>query len=78
MNRKPESLKRVPIFEVWLGGRQLRHSRGQAFWRTGDGYSVSLNTEKGLCHAVVTREADSGDQFRAFRDALEWLKERVP
>ena len=46
-------LASIPILQVWhaLGGGELRHNRGQAFWDDGDGYSVSLNAERGTwCH----------------------------
>lgn len=43
------TLDGLSILEVWtaLGGGELRHGRGRAFWRDGDGYSISLNAEKG-------------------------------
>jgi hypothetical protein len=69
------------IHETWaaLGGGQLRHGRGQAFWRSGDGYSVSLDAAKGLWHDFVT--GAGGDVVAlvetvrgcGFRDALAWL-----
>lgn len=44
-------LQAVNIADVWqaLGGAPLRHGhgRGQAFWRDGDGWNVSLNIAKG-------------------------------
>lgn len=42
-------LASIPILQVWyaLGGGELRGNRGQAFWRCGDGYSVSLKAERG-------------------------------
>jgi hypothetical protein len=35
----------VRIADVWraLGGGELRHGRGRAWWRNGDGYSVALD-----------------------------------
>lgn len=35
----------LSILEVWraLGGGELRGGRGKAFWRNGDGYSISMN-----------------------------------
>jgi hypothetical protein len=43
------TLDRLSILDVWtaLGGGELRHGRGRAFWRDGDGYSISLNADKG-------------------------------
>jgi len=37
------------ITDVWtaLGGSKLRHGRGQAWWRDGDGWNVSLDNRKG-------------------------------
>lgn len=45
-----ELLDRTSIIDVWagLGGGDLRHNRGQAFWRDGDGYNVSVNEAKGV------------------------------
>jgi hypothetical protein len=43
-------ISQVRISAVWaaLGGGELRHSRGVAFWRKGaDGYNVSLDDAKG-------------------------------
>ncbi|HKD06122.1 MAG TPA: hypothetical protein VKB79_09495 [Bryobacteraceae bacterium] len=81
MNRISESLKQVPLSEVWtaLGGGPLHHGRGRAFWRPSDGFSVSLNLDKGLWYDFVTGEG--GDVFElikrargcGFRDAAEWL-----
>jgi hypothetical protein len=72
---------RADICDVWsaLGGGPLRHSRGQAFWRNGDGYSVSLNADRGLWHDFVS--GDGGDVIAlvrlvrgcGFRDAVAWL-----
>jgi hypothetical protein len=38
----------VSILDVWrgLGGADLRHGRGRAFWRGGNGYNVSVDTDK--------------------------------
>jgi hypothetical protein len=69
------------IREVWaaLGGGKLLHGRGQAFWRSGDGFSVSLNPEKGLWHDFVS--GTGGDIVALvqtvrqcdFRQAVRWL-----
>jgi hypothetical protein len=39
----------IRISEVWsaLGGPPLRHGRGRAWWRNGDGYNVSVNDDRG-------------------------------
>jgi hypothetical protein len=76
-----EIKRRADIREVWsaLGGGKLRRGRGQAFWRDGDGYSVSLDSSKGLWHDFVTGEGgDVVELVRAVRqcgflDAAEWL-----
>lgn len=40
----------VTITEVWrvLGGGPLRHGRGRAFWRDGDGYNVAIDARKNV------------------------------
>lgn len=45
-----EILERACISDVWaaLGGGPLRHGRGRAFWRGGNGYNVSLDERRGL------------------------------
>ena len=50
--RAPEILEHVRITEVWraLGGGELRHGRGQAFWREGAGYNVSLRDDRNVWH----------------------------
>ena len=47
-----QEITSVRITDVWaaLGGGPLRQRRGQAFWRDGDGYNVSLNDDKGCWH----------------------------
>jgi hypothetical protein len=69
------------IREVWaaLGGGKLRGNRGQAFWRGGDGYSVSLDPEKGVWFDFVT--GAGGDVIAlvrtvrqcGFLEACQWL-----
>jgi hypothetical protein len=76
-----EIKRRADIQKVWsaLGGSELRKSRGQAFWRGGDGYSVSLDLDKGLWHDFVS--GTGGDvvelvrtvQECGFLQAAEWL-----
>jgi hypothetical protein len=43
-------LQSVRISEVWrlLGGQPLRHGRGKAFWRGGDGFNVAIDDDEGL------------------------------
>lgn len=43
-------LASVRILDVWqrLGGGELRHGRGRAFWRDGDGPNIALDAEQGL------------------------------
>jgi hypothetical protein len=38
-------IEAVSISALWraLGGGELRHGRGRAFWRNGDGWSISLD-----------------------------------
>ncbi len=76
-----EIKRRADIRDVWaaLGGGKLRGERGQAFWRKGDGYSVSLDANRGLWHDFVA--GDGGDVVNLVRDvkqcsfieAAEWL-----
>jgi hypothetical protein len=51
-------LDRVKIAAIWraLGGGELRHGRGRAFWRDGDGLNVSLDDSRGLWHDFATDE----------------------
>jgi hypothetical protein len=46
------TLANLPILDVWraLGGGELRGRRGQAFWRGGDSYSVSLDSKREMWH----------------------------
>jgi hypothetical protein len=43
-----EAIAAVRITEVFtaLGGAPLRHGRGRAFWRDGDGYNIALDDRK--------------------------------
>jgi hypothetical protein len=58
MSAAGQLIGRVRISEVWsaLGGASLRHGRGRAFWRDGDGHNVSLSDEKGVWHDFATGE----------------------
>ena len=78
----PGELKaHADIHEVWsaLGGGPLRHNRGQAFWRKGDGPSISLDAQKGVWFDhVVGSGGDAIDLVKTargcdFRQALMWL-----
>jgi hypothetical protein len=74
-------LARVRISELWgaLGGGPLRHGRGRAFWRKGDGYNVSLDDAKAAWYDF--RDGIGGgllDLVEKARDcdrkaALKWL-----
>src|SRR5262249_2891561 len=76
-----ELKRRADLIEIWhrLGGGPLRRGRGQAFWRNGNGYSVSLDPEKQLWHDFAT--GDGGDVIAlvqtirkcGFLEAAEWL-----
>jgi hypothetical protein len=73
----------VRISEVWraLGGGQLRHGRGQAWWRDGDGFSIALRDDRNVWHDK--RDNGGGgvlDLIALVRggsrqDALRWLAE---
>jgi hypothetical protein len=62
-----------------LGGPKLRHNRGPAFWRAGDGFNVSLDDGGGLWHDFTTDEGggvlDLVVQVRggSRATALRWL-----
>ena len=47
--RAADVLDQASITDVWaaLGGDDLRHGRGRAWWRDGDGYSIALDDTKG-------------------------------
>ena len=74
-------LDRASITDVWraLGGGELRHGRGRAWWRDGDSYSVSLNQDKNVFFDFVAGEGGGIlDLVRTVngcdrRDALRWL-----
>jgi hypothetical protein len=78
-----EIKRRADIRDVWaaLGGGKLRGSRGQAFWRGGDGYSVALDPNRGLWHDFVAGEGGDVialvEQVREcdFKAAAAWLAE---
>ena len=80
-----EIKRRAAIVSVWsaLGGGELRHNRGRAFWRKGDGYSINLNAEHGVWFDVVSNEG--GDVVALvetvrqcnFRDACNWIADHV-
>jgi hypothetical protein len=76
-----EIKQRADIREVWaaLGGGPLRRNRARAFWRSGTGFNVSLDVERGLWHDH--RDNLGGDvvelvrtvQGCGFLQAAEWL-----
>ena len=45
-----DAIDRASIVDIWasLGGGDLGHGRGVAFWRGGDGLNVSLDEAKGV------------------------------
>jgi hypothetical protein len=47
-----DAIRTIEITQVWhaLGGGPLRHGRGVAFYRGGDGYNVALDDHKGAWH----------------------------
>ncbi len=72
----------IRISEVWraLGGGELQHNRGRAFWRNGDGLNVSIDDAKnafydhrdGAGGGVLDLIQLVRGGFRA--EAMEWLK----
>src|SRR5262249_36620301 len=81
MFRIAEIKANTNILSVWaaLGGGELRGGRGRAFWRQGDGFSVSLDREKQVWYDFV---AGCGGDVVAlvqtvrqcgFLEAAEWL-----
>jgi hypothetical protein len=56
VNTALEIINRIRISTVWaaLGGGPLRHGRGRAFWRDGDGYNVRLSDLKGVWYDFVS------------------------
>ena len=48
--RARDLLARTSITDVWaaLGGDDLRHGRGKAFWRDGDGDNIAVNESKNV------------------------------
>jgi hypothetical protein len=82
MGGRDVRLTEINIGEVWqaLGGRALRGRRGNAFWRDGDSYSVSLDVAKGTWFDF--RDARGGGSLALVetalgcdrRTALQWLE----
>ena len=63
-----------------LGGGELQHNRGRAFWRNGDGLNISLDDSKGAYYDHA-RGTGGGvlDLLQLVRggsraEAMEWLK----
>ncbi len=80
MSAAAEIIGRLHITEVWraLGGGELRHGRGQAFWREGDGYNVALDDAKNTWYDHAAGEGGGVlDLVQRIRggtraDALRW------
>lgn len=76
-----ELVARTRITAVWsgLGGGVLRTGRGRAFWRSGDGFSVSLDDSKGTWYDHARGEGGGVldligvAQGCSRADALRWL-----
>lgn len=76
------TLYSIDILTVWeaLGGGALRATRGQAFWRKGEGFTVSLDRDKGAWYDFSVRRGGGilslvmlvRECTRA--EALEWLE----
>jgi hypothetical protein len=74
-------IEQTRISGVWhaLGGGEIRRGRGQAFWRKGDGWSVSLNDKRGAW--FDHRDGIGGGVLKLIQhvrggsrgDALRWL-----
>ena len=74
-------IQQADISVVWtaLGGDSLRHGRGKAFWRDGDGYNVALDRNRGIWHDHARGEG--GGIIALIRrvlgceksDAVQWL-----
>ena len=64
-------LASVPLLPVWhaLGGGPLRGKRGNAFWRGGDGFSVTLDLSKGTWYDH--RDGRGGGVLALVETALE-------
>lgn len=73
------------IGAVWsaLGGPPLRHGRGQAWWRDGDGHNVAVDEPRGVWHDhargegggildLIQRVLDSDR-----RVAVQWLADHL-
>jgi len=83
MSALQEVLSHVRISDVWraLGGAELRRGRGRAWWRNGDGWSVSVDDRCGCWHdhrdgiggGVLDLVAHVRGGTR--QDALRWLAE---
>src|SRR5689334_2401035 len=76
------ALQSIRITQVWaaLGGGPLRHGRGRAFWRAGDGWSVSVKDGRGWFDHRDGRGGGILDLVQAAlgcdrRGALRWVAE---
>ena len=76
-----ELIGRASITEVWLqlGGPELRHNRGPAFWRDGDGLNVSIDEGRGVFFDHARNEGGGILDFVqavhgcSRQDALRWV-----
>jgi hypothetical protein len=64
-------IERSDIFAVWqaLGGGELRHKRGRAFWRDGEHWNVALYRETQSWHDYVAGEG--GGILKLIETALD-------
>ena len=78
-------LGRTAITDVWhaLGGSPLRHARGKAFWRDGDGDNVVLDGDRGVwydhAHGKGGGILDLIQTVHGCdrRDAVRWLADHL-
>lgn len=72
----------VQILPVWerLGGGEIRHGRGRAFWRGSDAWNVSLDLQRNRWHHFPTGTGGGPLQLVEValpadrRRALDWLQ----
>ena len=80
-----EIIDRASIGDVWqaLGGPELRHARGIAWWRSGDGRNISVDEARGIWYDHSRGEG--GGLLHLVqqvlgcdrRGALQWLADHV-
>lgn len=72
------------MLQIWraLGGGDLQHGRGKAFWRGGDGFNVKLDSSQGRWYDHVINKGGGAIQLVEValginrRDAISWLESR--